>query len=333
MKNPGMSFKPPSHPPGTASGAGPGEVFIARGERTDPARRNRRVPYKLYAPATDGTGKAGDLPVIVWSHGLGGSADGAAFLARHIAGSGYIVLHIQHAGTDSGLWQGKPGHPWDNIRAARIPRRASLDRFRDVSFMIDRLPDILAAHPAAERRADLSRIGMSGHSFGAITTQVAAGQMLGRGRRLYSLREPRIAAAIAYSPSPAYNRDEDPVRIYGGIAVPLLCMTGTDDGSPVSGRDYTHRLPIYEHAGSPEKHLLVLEDGDHMVFAGSRGQLGENPKRAAHEDIVKTAALAFWDAYLKNDAAAKSWLADGGFAAWLNGEGRYEFVKKEEKKP
>lgn len=332
MKKHETGFKPPRHPPGTASVAGPGEVFIARGERTDPARRDRRVPYKLYAPAADAADADGGLPVIVWSHGLGGSADGAAFLARHIAGSGYIVLHIQHPGTDSSLWQGKPGHPWDNIRAARIPRRASLDRFRDVPFMIGQLPDIAAVHPAAGRRADLSRIGMSGHSFGAITAQVAAGQMLGRGRRLYSLREPRVAAAIAYSPSPAWNRGEDPARIYGGIAVPLFCMTGTDDGSPVSGRDYTHRLPVYEHAGSPEKHLLVLEGGDHMVFAGSRGQLGENPKRAVHEDIVKTAALAFWDAYLKNDAAAKSWLTGGEFAAWLDAEGRYEFAQRGEKK-
>ena len=54
-----------------------------------------------------------------------------------------------------------------------------------------------------------------------------------------------------------------------------------------------------------------------------RGQLGENPKRAEHEMIIKVAALAFWDAFLKDDAAARDWLDNGGFATWLP-EGMFE---------
>jgi hypothetical protein len=31
-----------------------------------------------------------------------------------------------------------------------------------------------------------------------------------------------------------------------------------------------------------------------MVFAGSRGQLGPNPRRAEHEAAIVAHALAFW---------------------------------------
>jgi hypothetical protein len=62
-----------------------------------------------------------------------------------------------------------------------------------------------------------------------------------------------------------------------------------------------------------------------MVYNGSRGQLGENPNRARHEDLIKIAALAFWDRILKGDSAADFWLTGGGFAAWMGGDGTYTF--------
>ncbi len=290
-------------------------ITIERGEFTDPTRNHRIVPYKLYAPADNG---AGVLPLILWSHGLGGSRDGAGFISRFLASHGYIVVHVQHHGTDSSLWEGKPGHPWDNIRAAKIPRKAVLSRYQDIPFVLDSL-----GHPGA--RMDFSRIGISGHSFGANTTQIMAGQKLGFGGRQYGLREKRFKAGILYSPVPTYNRKDSPDSIYGSIAIPLFHMTGTHDTSPVEGFGYEKRLEVFEHSGGPEQHLLVLNDGDHMVYNGSRGQLGDNPKRADHERIIKIAALAYWDAYLKEDPAARQWLSGGGFSAWLGDEGRYVF--------
>lgn len=300
----------------------PHKVIILRGERIDAKRGGRIVPYKIYYPVNH---SMTDLPVVLWSHGLGGGREGAAFLVRYLASHGYVVVNVQHPGTDTSLWEGKPGHPWDNIRAAHISRKTTLARFCDIPFILDELPAIAAENPDLQAHIDLSRIGMSGHSFGAITAQIMAGQRLGTGRRRYQLREPRIRAAIAYSPSPAYNHREDPVTIYDGIDIPILCMTGTDDSSPVSGRPYTYRLPIYEHAGSAEKMLLVLQDGDHMVFAGSRGGLGENPKRKEHEALIKILSLAYWDAYLKDDENALKWLKNGGFQGFLGEGGTFDF--------
>ena len=293
-------------------------VTLERGVWSDPARENRQVPYKIYTPQT---GKSEPLPVIVWSHGLGGSRDGAGFISRFVASYGYIIVHVQHKGSDSGLWEGKPGHPWDVIRATPIPRKATLQRLLDVPFAINQLEAM------ALPTADLSRLGMSGHSFGAMTTQTMAGQRRGLGHRLYDLFEERFKAAIAYSPVPVmYKAGHKMEDFYGGIRIPMLYMTGTEDSSPVNQEiTYKTRMDVFEHSKGPEQHLLILEEGDHMVYNGSRGQLKDNPKRDIHEKIIKLSSLAFWDAYLKYDKAAHDWLTDGAFENWLGAEAEYKF--------
>ena len=66
---------------------------------------------------------------------------------------------------------------------------------------------------------------------------------------------------------------------------------------------------------------MVLKDGDHMVYNGTRGKLEANPLREEHEEFIKIFSLAYWDAYLKNDAAAMAWLKGGAGASYLNGAG------------
>jgi hypothetical protein len=51
----------------------PAQIEIERGDWEDSSRGGRRVPYKVYAPAGQGGGR---FPVILWSHGLGGSREG-----------------------------------------------------------------------------------------------------------------------------------------------------------------------------------------------------------------------------------------------------------------
>ncbi len=300
----------------------PHKVLIARDELIDESRDGRTVPIKVYYPVAH---DLDHLPVIIWSHGLGGSRDGAAFIARFMASHGYALVHIQHAGTDISLWQGKPGHPWDNIRKAVIPREDVFNRYHDVPFVLDRLPQWCQDHPEAGAHMNLDIIGMSGHSFGANTTQIMAGQLFGK-KEIMDLSEPRFKAGIAYSPVPTNCPLAPESEIYGAIKMPLFHMTGTDDGSPLNEEsDYTARLPIFEKSGGPEQHLLVLEDGDHMVFAGSRGKLAAHPKRKQHEAIIKIAALAFWDAYLREDQTAKDWLTGPAFQEWLDDEASYRF--------
>ena len=298
---------------GVAMDHEPHAVKMVRGEMVDSSRGNRDVKLKFYYPQNH---NLKNLPLIIWSHGLGGSVDGAAFISRFITSHGYCVLHVTHAGTDSSIWEGKPGHPWDIIRATDIPRSMTLARFADVPFVLDNLPEFLKNHPDIASHIDLNIIGMSGHSFGALTTQVLLGEQFPNEQGiLEDYSDPRLMCGILYSPIPEFRLSGHlPERIYGGIKRPLFHMTGTDDSSPLAEFGYEKRLDVYNYSGDAEKMLLILKDGDHMVYNGSRGKLGQNPNREKHESIIKISSLAYWDYHLKNDINAKTWLTGVGFA-------------------
>src|SRR3954466_11902689 len=51
--------------------------------------RDRDVPAKIYFPTAGG----GPFPVIIFSHGLGGTREGYEYLARQWAANGYVCVH------------------------------------------------------------------------------------------------------------------------------------------------------------------------------------------------------------------------------------------------
>jgi dienelactone hydrolase len=310
--------------------AEPIKVMMVRGEFTDTARADRVVPYKIYYPA----GAHGPMPVIIWSHGFGGNRDGAGFISRFVAAYGYTLVHLTHVGSDSSLWEGQPGHPWEVLRKISINRAMTLARFADVSFAVDQLYIWARENPAIGAGMDFARLGMAGHSFGAMTTQAMAGQYFpDENDVLRSYRDARFQAGILYSPVPIRKlTSETPEpHIYGPIEIPLFHMTGTDDDSPLEGFGYDRRMAVYDYSGSKnggaDKYLLIKNDGDHMVYNGTRGQLAANPLRPLHENMIKITSLAFWDAYLKGDEQALAWLRDGRMAAFIGGDGTFKFSR------
>ncbi len=212
--------------------AGPYKVLMKRGVLYDAARDGREVPIKFYGPLDH---DLESYPLVVWSHGFGGNADGAGFISRYLASHGYGLLHLTHRGTDSSLWEGKPGHPWDILKQVKIPRTTTFDRMKDVPFVLDQFPEWIAEHPDVAPYIDYSKIGMSGHSFGAMTTQVMGGMPLpDREGNLIGMRDSRFRAGILYSPVPiAHLSNLSPGELYGRIDMPLFHMTGTDDASPL----------------------------------------------------------------------------------------------------
>src|SRR5262245_56462669 len=143
--------------------AGPHEVGTLKLEWKD-AKRDRTVPVKIYLPKS-----AGPFPVIIFSHGLGGSRDGYEYLGRHWASHGYVCVHLQHHGSDSALWVGK-GYDQAALRKAASDPKNAADRPQDVHFAIDELTKLNASDSQLKGRLNLNNIGMAGHSFGAYTT-------------------------------------------------------------------------------------------------------------------------------------------------------------------
>ena len=133
--------------------------------------RNRDLPVRTYYPAAD----PGPFPVIIFSHGLGGTREGYAYLGRHWASCGYVSVHVQHIGSDDSVWKGQPD-PLQAMKDSLKNPRSALDRPRDIRFTLDQLEVLNRDDPALAGRLDLQRIGMAGHSFGGWTTMAMAGE-------------------------------------------------------------------------------------------------------------------------------------------------------------
>jgi predicted dienelactone hydrolase len=272
----------------------------------------RILPIRVYLPASERP-----APMILFSHGLGGSRDNNPYLGNHWAARGYVVVFVQHPGSDESVWKDAAGP----ARLAEIRKAASLENYRartkDIPAVIDALTTWNAAkdHPF-EGRLDLEHIGMSGHSFGAQTTQAMAGQSAALGN--ISRAEPRIDAAVMMSPSPP--RMGDPAQAFSTIKIPCLLMTGNLDDSPIGNTTPEDRLNVFPHLKQAPAWQVVFDKATHMDFGQRVGKTGD-PR---YHQAILALTTAFWDAGLKDDPAAKTWLKGKGAKSVLSESDRWE---------
>lgn len=294
-------------------------MHILRGQWIDDSRGGRAVPYKIFHPGN----LHEPVPVVLWSHGLGGTCDNAGYLGKHLASHGFAAVHIQHTDSDDSVWRNSDLKPAEALKNFRFTPETSLNRFGDVPFALDSLDAMNAMPGPLAGRLDLSRIGMSGHSYGALSTLVAAGMpaLLKTGE--YQKAEPRITAAITFSPSFPRHVD-DLKKHYANIRIPMLHMTGTADGGVLWEMEYTQRFAAFENIAHGDQYLLVLQDGDHYVFAGLPFRK-HFEKDELHHMLIRSTSVLFWEAYLKKDKNAKALLQSPAFADMLKSEASLHF--------
>lgn len=263
------------------------------------SNRSRTVPVKVYLPAVDSP-----QPVIVFSHGLGGSRNNSRYLGKHWAEAGYVCVFVQHIGSDESVWKDvRPAERLTTMKNA-IGIRPTLDRFSDIPFILDTLEKWNADEGhKLYGKLDLERIGMTGHSYGAVTTQAMMGQKFPGGR---DVREERFDAFMPMSPSD--GRGVGGKAAFGEIRAPVLVMTGTKDGSVVTP-DTTPESRRIPYASLPEgdAYELVFDGGNHMAFSDREPPRGETRLERVHLAIQEI-STKFWDAYLRGDEIAKQWL-------------------------
>ena len=312
-----------ANPPTVIAAARPGVSTVeVLAQDWHDSTRDRDVPAKIYFPKS-GTAP---LPVIVFSHGLGGSRDSCEYLGRYWASHGYVSLHLQHHGSDTAVWKGKP-RPKEALRDSVLDLRNSVNRPLDVRFAIDKLEKMNRGETSLRGRLDLTRIGMSGHSFGAWTTLAVIGEaMIGPGGLEITLADPRVKAAVALS-APVVGDKKKFDQAYGPIKVPCLYMTGTLDDSPIGETMAKDRRVPFDHIHDADQYLVVFNGGDHMVFSG-RGQRPSHEKDALFQKMICVATTAFWDAYLKDDKQAKIFLTETGVRQLLGKEASFEKKQK-----
>ena len=164
--------------------------------------------------------------VVLFSHGLGGSREGSAYLGEHWAARGYVVVLLQHPGSDDVGVAGRArraahgrdaagGEPRQNfLRACRTCARCST-----------------SSSAGTSGRATRSPAGSTCARVGHVRPLVRRGDDAGGQRP--ELRGPRARA----SPTRASRRRSrsartqpaaaTPQRAFGAVKIPWMLMTGT----------------------------------------------------------------------------------------------------------
>jgi predicted dienelactone hydrolase len=254
----------------------------------DPARQ-RAVPVRLYLPFD----VSGPAPLVLFSHGLGGSRRGYSYLGSHFARQGVASLHVQHVGSDRALWGGSPFELASRMQAS-VQEAEAVDRVADLRFALDRLLALPTDDPLY-LAIDPRRIVVAGHSYGANTALLASGASVEREGRAVDLRDPRIRAAILLSAPPFYGENALDA-ILRPVTLPTLHVTATGDDIRVPGyfSSVQDRIAVFEATGSALKALAVFEGGSHSIFTDRPGTGGAelNPRVKAATQSLSMAFLA-----------------------------------------
>ena len=277
--------------------------------------RERKIPLLVYLP-----NRSQAAEVILFSHGLGSSRRTSKYLAEHWAERGYIAVFMQHHGSDDLIWKDVPLLK----RPAALKKAISVEnsklRVEDVPVVIDHLQkwNRQSGHPL-RGRMNMKKIGMSGHSFGAITTQYLGGQTF-EGKTAYA--DDRITACLLMSPNAPLSGDVK--QAYSQVKLPWLSMTGTKDKIPIGGIDVEDRLAVYQALPVGDKYELVLYKAEHSAFTDSKYGRFKPKRNPNHHVAVKAISTAFWDAYLRDDAPAKKWLTTDAARSVLETKDRWQ---------
>ncbi len=246
--------------------------------------------------------RKGRFPLVIFSHGNGGSRNQNTFWCDYLASHGYIIVSADHTG--NARWTIIDGKPVVFQGGER--NNSAKDRPLDVSFLLDQM---IKWDKGADKRftgrIDTGHVAITGMSFGSFTAHWAADQ------------EPRFKAVIAMSGAPASHTN---------LTVPSLRMLGTEDRTLGVAGNNAIRDNHAKHTGP--SYLLELKNGGHYSFtdmfkinktfgdgvgAGKRRDTNEPFEFTSMETtykIVNSYSVAFLGCYLKGEKEYASFLGE-----------------------
>ncbi|MBZ8139575.1 peptidase [Rubrivivax gelatinosus] len=118
------------------------------------------APFEALPVAVGAAPAPGRRPLLLLSHGTGGSAASLGWLAHELAAAGYLVAALNHHGNTA-------AEPQTRLEGSV----AWWERPLDLRVAADRL----LADPAWGPRIDAGRIGVAGFSLGGLTALASAG--------------------------------------------------------------------------------------------------------------------------------------------------------------
>ncbi len=310
---------------------GPHGVQVIENHRLPAAPGQRSLRARIVWPDDAGPGgtgadAVGPFPLVVYSHGFNCYRESYAGLTDHWASHGYVAVLPEH-----------PDCP--TAEAKMTPediRNLLYIRISDVARVLDALFAPGQEIPGLSGRIDYDRKAVAGHSFGGMVAQIAWGQPLkdlhGPEKVSYALG---FDAAIVMSGVGEMPQMAE--RSFDEIPGPVLVTGGTLDLGNIGGPTiypWEWRMAAYFLSPPGRKYSVVLEEGDHylggLICRGDRG--GPDNRGGAHDTeglaILAGVATAFLDAWVKRDAAARSFLEDFGQQSEEIAGGRARFAQK-----
>lgn len=272
--------------------------------------RDRDIAVRVSAPAA-----RRPAPIVVLSHGGGSSKDGYARVADYWAAHGYVVLAPTHEDSKTlGFDFAKAGGP----KMTAI----TLSRLADVRYIATHLDDIAAAVPGLAAKLDRSKLVAAGHSMGGATALVTAGVKLKNKADGSILAADDVGFRYLVLLSETGANPVMPDEPWRASPVPTFIYTGTNDrGTESTGRKSPFGYNLVENASSSSqpKHYLWIDGVDHYLGGLWCDDTVKGPPDPVALDTFNIASTAFLDAYTKNDAKARHFLASPDLAAISHG--------------
>jgi dienelactone hydrolase len=237
--------------------------------------------------------RAGKFPVIIFSHGNGGSRWQNTFWCDYLASHGYVIVSADHTGNARlTIINGKLILYQSNGR-----EQSWIDRPKDMGFLLDQMT--LWNNGADSRFAgklDLSKPVAAGMSFGSATAIRVADE------------DPRFKAVLAMAAAPPTHTN---------LTVPSLYLLGTEDRTIKEEGNKLIRDNFAKHTSAG--FLLELKNGGHYSFTdmfkldknfgdgigkGKRAATGEEFAYTSMETtyaIINAYSVAFLGTYVRGE--------------------------------
>jgi len=209
--------------------------------------------------------KVTPYPLLVFSHGYGGSGLGSVFFTEQLAARGWVVVVPDHNDRHSAVrirsGQKKDFNRRRFLRHARKiassspgDREKYLYRLDEIKLTLDRI----LSHPTFGKLIDRNRIAVGGHSFGGFTALGLCGTIKRR-------HDPRIKAVLLFSTGAGgyLFRETELAK----VKIPSMLFMGEREKDHPRGSRTMSEVSgkIYRNL-SPPKYFLEIKGASHFSF-------------------------------------------------------------------
>ena len=249
-----------------------------------------------------------EFPVVIFSHGLGGTKIQNSINIEALASSGYIVIAIDHSydafltifnnGESAEFKSGLPLHELKNQTVTeeifwetRLPQINT--RANDVSFIIDKFTELKIQGLDIAKSCNLNKIGIFGHSFGGGTGIVV------------SYFDNRISACLSLD---GWLEPVPQEIINSGLNIPY-CFIGQIQKNWDGVKYNDKKLKEFHNNNNDDSFIFEINNSTHMDYADIpyfnplirvlkiSGKAGKTLTIDLNKSIVN-----FFNQYLKNNS-------------------------------